>query len=193
MSGEDHNHAVAHAATGLGKVRQGEETREKKGRGRRVVCCGGCSPRKEKGEERVKEESGRKGKGSKVEKQGASHLCPHVLQPCHPAMLLCEEWRGWLLCASMCMPMRGNVMHGTSCHHHHHDELFVCQCVLRPAIPVCMCVCVFVYAEGTPVQAAGRRAHTQKKKSGWVCEEEERETASQMNQPSEATCVCLCV
>ena len=47
-----------------------------------------------------------------------------------------------------------------------------------------MCVCVFVYAEGTPVQAAGRRAHTQKKKSGWVCEEGERETASQMNQPT---------
>ena len=35
----------------------------------------------------------RKGGGSKVEKQGASHLCPHVLQPCHHAMLLREEWR----------------------------------------------------------------------------------------------------
>ena len=193
MSGEDHNHAVAHAATGLGKVRQGEETREKKGRGRRVVCCGGCSPRKEKGEERVKEESGRKGKGSKVEKQGASHLCPRVLQPCHHAMLLREEWRGWLSCASMSMSMRGNVMCGISCHHHH-DELFVCQCVLQPVIPVCMCVCLC--AEGTPVQAAGRRAHTPKKEERResVCERRKRETAGQMNQPSEVkqrACVCV--
>ena len=167
MSGEDHNDAVAHAATGLGKVRQGEETREKKGRGRRVVCCGGCSPRKEKGEERVKEESGRKGKGSKMEKQGASHLCPHVLQPCHPAMLLCEEWRGWLLCASMCMPMRGNAMCGISCHHHDDDELIVCQCVLQPAIPVCMCVCVCVcvcVCRGHASAGRRRSTHTQKKK-----------------------------
>ena len=166
MSGEDHNDAVAHAATGLGKVRQGEETREKKGRGRRVVCCGGCSPRKEKGEERVKEESGRKGKGSKVEKQGASHLCPHVLQPCHPAMLLHEEWRGgWLLCASMSMPMRGNVIHGISCHHHH-DELFVCQCVLQPASPVCMCVCVCVCVQRARQsrQQQQESTHTQKRR-----------------------------
>merc|ERR1719326_537961 len=74
-------------------------------------------------------------------------LCPRVLQPCHHAMLLREEWRGWLSCASMSMSMRGNVMCGISCHHHH-DELFVCRCVHQPAIPVCMCVCVC--AEGTP-------------------------------------------
>ena len=60
----------------------------------------------------------------------------------------------------MCMLMRGNLTPGISCHHHH-DELFVCQCVLQPAIPVCMCVCVC--AEGTPVQAAGRRRSTPKK------------------------------
>ena len=39
--------------------------------------------------------------------------------------------------------------------------------------------------------AAGEHTHP-KKKSGWVCEEGERETASQMNQPSEATSVCVC-
>ena len=46
----------------------------------------------------------------------------------------------------MCMLMRGNLTPGISCHHHH-DELFVCQCVLQPAIPVCMCVCVCVCRE----------------------------------------------
>ena len=91
----------------------------------------------------------------------------------------------------MSMSMHGNVMHGISCHHHHH-ELFVCQCVLQPAIPACLYVCVS--AESTPVQAAVAGAHTPKKKRECVCvgEEEERETASQMNQPSEATSVCVC-
>ena len=125
-----------------------------------------------------------------MEKQGASHPCPRVLHPCHPAMLLREEWRGWwLLCASMSMSMRGNLMHGTSCHHHHDDELFVCQCVLQPATPVCMSAC----AESTPVQAAGRSTHAQKRKEERVCVKRKRETASQMNQPSQATCVCVCV
>ena len=60
-----------------------------------------------------------------------------------------------------------------------------------------MCVCVFVCAEGTPVQAAGRRAHTPKKEERResVCERRKRETAGQMNQPtnqpSEATSVCV--
>ena len=154
--------------------------------------CGVCTQkprRKEKGGRR--EERG----GGKMEKQGASHLCLPVLQPCHHVMLLREEWRAWLLCASMCMPMRGNVMCGISCHHHDdNDELIVCQCVLQPAIPLCVCVCVC--AEGTPVQAAGRRAHTPKKEERResVCERRKRETAGQMNQPSEVkqrACVCV--
>ena len=79
----------------------------------------------------------------------------------------------------MSMPMRGNVMCGISCHHHH-DELFVCQCVLQPAIPVCMCVCV---QRARQCRQQQESTHTPKKRE-CVCEEEERETASQMNQPT---------
>ena len=160
MSGEDHNQAVAHAAIGLVSKPDKEKKRGGRSGGGGEEWCWMYTwrPRRRKGEEGEKEKEER---GSRMEKQGASHLCLPVLQPCHHAMLLREEWRGcWLLCASMSMSMRGNVMHGISCHHHH-DELFVCQCVLQPAIPVCMCVCVC--AEGTPVQAAGRRRSTPKK------------------------------
>ena len=123
-----------------------------------------------------------------MEKQGASHPCPRVLHPCHPAMLLREEWRGWwLLCASMSMSMRGNLMHGTSCHHHHDDELFVCQCVLQPAIPLCVCMCVCVQ-RARQCRQQQQEEHTRPKEKRrenvCVCEEEERETASQMNQPT---------
>ena len=130
VSGEDHDHAVAHAATGLGKIRQGEETRKDKGEKRRVVLD--VHPETKEKRKMGKRERG----GARWKKQGASHLCPRVLQLCHHAMLLREEWRLW--CASMSVSMRGNVMRGISCHHH--DELFVCQCVLQPAIPVCMSV-----------------------------------------------------
>ena len=90
MSGEDHNHAVTHAATELGdnqarRRNEGEET----GEGRRVVLgvhLETKEKRKRGGGEGEKEE-----RGSKVEKQGASHLCPRVLQPCHHAMLLLRE------------------------------------------------------------------------------------------------------
>ena len=149
-------------------------------------------PRRRKGEEGEKEKEER---GSRMEKQGASHLCPHVLQPCHPAMLLCEEWRGWLLCASMCMPMRGNAMCGISCHHHDDDELIVCQCVLQPAIPVCVSVCVCVCREHVSA-GSSRRAHTQKRReSACVGEEEEGNSQSNepTNQPIEATTVCVFV
>ena len=59
----------------------------------------------------------------------------------------------------------------------------------QPSLSVCLSVCV---CRGHA--SAGRRAHTQERRmSACVCEEEERETASQMNQPSEATSVCVCV
>ena len=90
VSGEDHNQAVAHAATGLGgkpdkeKIRGGG--RSGGGEKRGVACAPGSQGEKKKG---GREDE--RGEGSKVEKQRASHLCPHVLQPCHHAMLLREE------------------------------------------------------------------------------------------------------
>ena len=63
----------------------------------------------------------------------------------------------------MPMPMRGNVIHGISCHHHH-DELFVCQCVLQPAIPVRMCVCLCVQRARQCRQQAGEHTPPKKKR-----------------------------
>ena len=62
---------------------------KKRGRGRRVVLD--VHP-KTKEKRKGGEEGGKEERGSKMEKQGASHhLCPQVLQPCHHAMLLREE------------------------------------------------------------------------------------------------------
>ena len=150
MSGEDHNQAVAHAATGLGgkpdkeKIRGGG--RSGGGEKRGVACAPGSQGEKKKG--------GREGESgvwgarwkNRVHLTSARVCSSFATMPC-----CCVR------SASMSMPMRGNVMCGISCHHHH-DELFVCQCVLQPAIPVCVC------AESTPVQAAGG-AHTPKKEN----------------------------
>ena len=148
-----------------GKTRQGEETRgEEAGEGRRVVL--GAHPetkeKEKKGEEGEKRGEREARWKNKVHLTSA-HMCfSHATMPCYCCVRS----------ASMCMPMCGNVMHGISCHHHH-DELFVCQCVLQPAIPVCMCVCVC--AEGTPVQAAAGGAHTQKRREREsVCVRRER-------------------
>ena len=92
----------------------------------------------------------------------------------------------------MCMPMRGNVIHGISCHHHH-DELFVCQCVLQPAIPVRMCVCLCVQRARQCRQQQEEHTHPKKEETACVCEEEERETASQMNQPTNQVKQRACV
>ena len=183
MSGEDHNDAVAHAATGVGETPDKEK---KRGGRREEEWCWMCTWRPR-----------RKEKGGGARWKNRVHLTSLRLCSSHATMPCCcvrSGW-GWLLCASMSMPMRGNVMCDISCHQHHDDELIVCQCVLQPAIPLCVCVCVC--AEGTPVQAAGRRAHTPKKEERResVCERRKRETAGQMNQPtnqpSEATSMCV--
>ena len=145
--------------------------------------------KRKRGEERVKEERGGARWKNGVHPTTSARVCSsHATMPC----CCVKSGGGWLSCASMSMSMRGNVMHGTSCHHHHHDELFVCQCVLQPAIPACMCVCV---CRGHASAGSSRKAHTpQKRESACVCEEEERETAGQMNQPSEVkqrACVCV--
>ena len=128
----------------------------------------------------TKEKRKRGRRGVKGERGGArwknsvhltsAHMCfSHATMPC-----CCVR------SASMCMLMRGNLTPGISCHHHH-DELFVCQCVLQPAIPVCMCVCV----QRARQCRQEEEEHTPKKEERVrVCEEEERETASQMNQPT---------
>ena len=109
-----------------GKSRQGEEKGGYEG-GRRSVVLGVHLETKEK-----RKKGGRGGKGGGVHLTSARRCSSHATMPC-----CCVR------SASMCMPMRGNVMCGISCHHHH-DELFVCQCVLQPAIPVRMCVCLCV-------------------------------------------------
>ena len=144
---------------------EGEEGREKK-------SGAGCAPKNQGEKQRGKRGAGERGEGGGNDgKTGASHLCPHVLQPCHHAMLLREEWGWWWLCASMSMPMRGNVIHGISCHH---DELFVCQCVLQPAIPVCMSVCVCVCREHVSAGSRSRSTQPKKKKRECVCVRRER-------------------
>ena len=139
----------------------------------------------------TKEKRKRGRRGVKGERGGArwknsvhltsAHMCfSHATMPCYCCVRS----------ASMCMPMCGNVMHGISCHHHH-DELFVCQCVLQPAIPVCVCV-----QRARQCRQQQESTHTPKKRE-CVCEEEERETASQMNQPTnqvkQRAYVCVCV
>ena len=89
MSGEDHDDAVAHAATGL--VSKPDKEKKRGGGMKGEKSGAGCAPRNQ-GEKKKGEKRGeRRERGSKVEKQRASHLCPHVLQPCHHAMLLREE------------------------------------------------------------------------------------------------------
>ena len=133
------------------------ETKEKRKKGEE----GG--KRGEEGEKRGEREARWK---NKVHLTSARMCSSHATMPC-----CCVR------SASMCMPMCGNVMHGISCHHHH-DELFVCQCVLQPAIPVCVCV-----QRARQCRQQQESTHTPKKRE-CVCEEEERETASQMNQPT---------
>ena len=106
VSGEDHNHAVAYAATGLGGKPDKEKKRRGGEKGGRMVCCGGCAPRNQGEKKKGGQEGEKEEKGSKVEKQGASHLCPHVLQPCHHAMLLREEWRGVVV---LCIHVHANA------------------------------------------------------------------------------------
>ena len=141
----------------------------------------------------TKEKRKRGRRGVKGERGGArwknsvhltsAHMCfSHATMPC-----CCVR------SASMCMLMRGNLTPGISCHHHH-DELFVCQCVLQPAIPVCMCVCV----QRARQCRQEEEEHTPKKEERvrvWV--RRKRETASQMNQPTnqvkQRAYVCVCV
>ena len=148
VSGEDHNDAVAHAATGLGKIRQGEETRKDKGEKRRVVLD--VHPETKEKRKMGKRERGEARWKNRVHLTTSARRCSsHATMPC-----CCVR------SASMSMPMRGNVMCGISCHHHH-DELFVCQCVLQPAIPVCVC--------REHASAGSRRStHTPKKRDS-VC------------------------
>ena len=140
----------------------------------------------------TKEKRKRGRRGVKGERGGArwknsvhltsAHMCfSHATMPC-----CCVR------SASMCMLMRGNLTPGISCHHHH-DELFVCQCVLQPAIPVCMCVCVQRARQCR--QEEEEHTHPKKEETACVGEEGERETASQMNQPTnqvkQRACVCV--
>ena len=133
---------------------------KKRGRGRRVVLDvhPETKEKRKRGEERMKEERGARWK-NRVHLTSARVCSSHATMPCYCCV---RSGGGWLSCASMSMPMRGNVIHGILCHHHH-DELFVCQCVLQPAIPVSICVCVC--EEGTPVQAAaGKHTHPKKER-----------------------------
>ena len=113
-----------------GKTRQGEETRgEEAGEGRRVVL--GAHPETKEKRKMGKRERGEARWKNRVHLTTSARRCSsHATMPC-----CCVR------SASMCMLMRGNLTPGISCHHHH-DELFVCQCVLQPAIPVCVCLCV---------------------------------------------------
>ena len=158
MSGEDRNHAVAHAATGLGEIqaRRRNEGGEG-GRGRRVVLDvhPETKEKRKRGEERMKEERGARWK-NRVHLTSARVCSSHATMPCYCCVRS----------ASMCMPMCGNVMHGISCHHHH-DELFVCQCVLQPAIPVCVCLCVQRARQCR--QQAGEHTPPKKKRGERVC------------------------
>ena len=134
--------------------------RNEGGEGGEKKSGAGCAPRNQ-GEKKRGEERGERGEGSKVEKQGASHLCPHVLQPCHHAMLLREE----------CIHAHANAWqyHPRHLSHHHHDELFVCQCVLQPAIPLCVCVCLCVQRARQCRQQAGEHTPPKKKRGERVC------------------------
>ena len=161
MSGEDHNHAVAHAATGLveNQTRRRNEG-EEAGAGRRVVL--GVHPERKRGKRGRKERG-----GSKVEKKGASHLYPQVLQPCHHAMLLREEWRGGggccvHPCACQCVAMSSTASHAImmSC---------LCASVFSSQPSLSACLCAFVCAGSMSVRAAGAGAHNQKKRRESAC------------------------
>ena len=111
VSGEDHDDAVAHAATGL----VSKPDKEKKRGGMKGEKSGaGCAPRNQ-GEKKKGGREGERGEGGgKMEKRGASHhLCPRVLQPCHHAMLLREEWRGVVV---VCIHVHVNAW---QCHARH--------------------------------------------------------------------------
>ena len=85
---------------------------EEAGAGRRVVL--GVCTQKPRRKENWGEGEGERGEGgSKVEKQGASHLCPPVLHPCHHAMLLREEWMGVVV---VCIHVHANAW---QCHPRH--------------------------------------------------------------------------
>ena len=112
-----------------------------------------CAPRS-RGEKKIG--GGEEERGSWMEKQGASHLCLPVLQPCHHAMLLREEWRGGGCCVHPCACQCVAMSCVTS-----HAIMMSCLCASvfssQPSLCVCVCVCV---AESTPVQAGGGGAHT---------------------------------
>ena len=95
----------------------------------------------------------------------------------------------------MPMPMRGNIIHGISAI----ITMMSCLCASvfsnQPSLCVCVCVCVWQRARQCRQE---EEEHTQgRRESVCVCEEGERETASQMNQPTnqlkQRLCVCLCV
>ena len=147
---------------------------------------------------KTKEKSkGGRGEREKEERGGATmekrvHLTSARMCSSHATMPCCcvRSGGGWLSCASMSMPMRGNVIHGISCHHHH-DELFVCQCVLQPAIPVCMCVCVCV-CRGHANAGSSRRSTQPKKKRQRVCVRRKR-GKQPANQPIKSSNERMCV
>ena len=104
--------------------------RNEGGEGGEKKSGAGCAPRNQGEKQRGKRGEREARWKNKVHLTSARMCSSHATMPC-----CCVR------SASMPMPMRGNVIHGILCHHHH-DELFVCQCVLQPAIPVCVCLCV---------------------------------------------------
>ena len=138
---------------------EGEEGREKK-------SGAGCAPKNQGEKQRGKRGAGERGEGGATMEKRV-HLTSARMCSSHATMPCCcvRSGGGWLSCASMSMPMRGNVIHGISCHHHH-DELFVCQCVLQPAIPVCVCLCV---QRARQCRQQQESTHPKKKKRECVC------------------------
>ena len=161
MSGEDHNQAVAHAAIGLVSKPDKEKKRGGRSGGGGEEWCWMYTQkprRKEKGEKRGEKRRGEARWKNRVHLTTSARRCSsHATMPC-----CCVR------SASMSMPMRGNVMCGISCHHHH-DELFVCQCVLQPAIPLCVCVCLCVQRARQCRQQAGEHTPPKKKRGERVC------------------------
>ena len=130
--------------------------RNEGGEGGEKKSGAGCAPRNQ-GEKKKRGKSGRKRRRgarwkNRVHLTSARMCSSHATMPCYCCVRS----------ASMSMSMRGNVMHGISCHHHH-DELFVCRCVLQPAIPACVCVCV---CRGHASAGSSRRSTRPKKKRG---------------------------
>ena len=158
-----------------------ETRREEAGRGEEWCWMYTQKPRrKEKGEKRGEKRRGEARWKNRVHLTTSARRCSsHATMPC-----CCVR------SASMSMPMRGNVMCGISCHHHH-DELFVCQCVLQPAIPVCMCVCVCV-CRGHANAGSSRRSTQPKKKRQRVCVRRKR-GKQPANQPIKSSNERMCV